>query len=89
MSLIPETQMTLMRERKQFERVFGQRNWSSVCEQEKQLVGAVNDAFTDSEKDLGLLLKEMKAVVAVYRELLDVCVTATEHSVAEFDSFRS
>ncbi len=89
MSLIPETQMALMRERKQFEKAFDLRNWSDVCEQEKQLVSAVNEAFTDSEKDLGLLLKEMKTVVAVYRELLDVCVTATEQELVEFDSIRS
>lgn len=88
MSLIPETQIALMRERKQFEKTCDQRDWSEVCEREKQLIGAVNDAFTDSEKDLGLLLKEMKTVVAAYRELLDVCVTATEDKAAQLNLVR-
>lgn len=71
MSVIPSTQLRLVRERKQFKRLIDEQCWNQLLEKDRELMAAVSDASEDPDRDLHSLLSEMKAVVSNYRDLLD------------------
>lgn len=88
MSVVPVSQVELVRERKGFERVISQRSWHQVLDQEKRLIAAVNEASEDSAKDMASLLSEMRTVVALYRDLIDQCAVRVERAVSSESSMR-
>ncbi len=73
MSVIPSTQLRLARERRQFKRLVDEQCWDKLLQQDRELMKAVSSASEDPERDLELLLSEMKTVVSNYRNLLDSC----------------
>jgi hypothetical protein len=83
MAMVPYTQMQLLRERKQFEQQVSQQNWDEIALSDARLMSAVTCAAEDSDKDLGLLLAEMKEIVSTYRNLLDSCSEKIAHGLKQ------
>jgi len=88
MAMVPYTQMQLLRERKQFEQLVNQQKWDEIALGDVRLMSAVTCAAEDSEKDLTLLLTEMKEIVSTYRGLLDSCSQKMAHCL-KTESFMS
>lgn len=73
MVIIPHTQMRLGRERKQLSGALASGNWSAVKQGDARLIEALSHATDDPGKDLSALLKELREVVGLYRDILSEC----------------
>lgn len=72
-SVIPHTQFVLAGLRKRIERAMVQRDWSAVPEVDSALMNALATASNCPERNLPALIREVDAVVAVYRRLIAAC----------------
>lgn len=73
MSVIPESQLLLSRQRKILEDALSIKSWQDIAVIDRELSKALDVATTDSEKNMDVLLKEVKLIVALYRQLVDSC----------------
>lgn len=77
MTLIPNTQMILGREKKHLADALSNRDWNAVKQGDARIMAAVSGAADDPSKDMATLLKELREVVGLYRDILAQC----DHSV--------
>lgn len=73
MAIIPHTQMVLGRERKQLSGALATGDWSAVKQGDARLMAALSQATDDPGKDMSALLRELREVVGLYRDILDEC----------------
>lgn len=73
MVIIPHTQMVLGRERKQLNSALASGDWKAVKEGDSRLMAALSRATDDPAKDMSALLKELREVVGLYRDILNRC----------------
>lgn len=73
MAIIPHTQMVLGRERKQLNTALATGDWSAVKRGDTRLMAALSRATDDPGKDMSALLKELREVVGLYRDILNQC----------------
>lgn len=73
MTLIPNSQMVLGREKKQLAEALSDRDWHAVKLGDLRMMEAVSDAADDPSKDMATLLKELREVVGLYRDILAQC----------------
>jgi isocitrate/isopropylmalate dehydrogenase len=73
MTIIPHTQMVLGRERKQLGGALANRDWAAVKQGDADLMAALSQATDDPNKDMATLLRELREVVALYRDIINQC----------------
>jgi hypothetical protein len=73
MSLIPSSQLSLMRKRRQLKELMEAGQWSEVLELESDLFTEIDLAAQDPQRSPKELLSELGSVIRVYRELSDIC----------------
>ncbi len=73
MTVVPASQMILMRKRKQLCQLIKEQRWSEVSDVEQQLFHDINRAAEDPSRSPKELLAELGAVITVYKELSILC----------------
>ena len=73
MSVIPPTQLSLMRKRRQLKTLMESGRWHELLEIEADLCTEIDTAVNDPQRSSKELLKELGSVIRVYRELSDLC----------------
>jgi len=72
-SIIPHSQFVLAGLRRRIESAIEQRNWAVIPEIDSALMSALSQASDCPERNLPALIREVDAVVAVYRRLMNAC----------------
>lgn len=75
MSIIPSSQLSLMRKRRKLKTLMEAGEWSKVIELESELFSEIDTATQDPDRSPKELLSELGSVIRVYRELSDLCQT--------------
>ena len=73
MSVIPFSQLSLSRTRKQLAGALDDDNWESVSSLDKNLIQALNKAAEDPDRDANALINELGHILSVYKELVEGC----------------
>lgn len=83
-TVIPTSQLKLGRQRRSLRDALSQRDWASVKVLDESLMQSLRQASSDPNRDLSSLIKELKVVVTLYRDILnecdDVVKTAVDHN---------
>lgn len=73
MSVVPASQLSLMRKRKQFEELLQQKKWQDVAALEAEFYQGIRTAVNDKERSAKELLTELNHIIRVYKELALLC----------------
>jgi hypothetical protein len=73
MAVVPASQLSLMRKRRQLKTLMHAGQWDQVLEVESQLFTDIDTAVQDPQRSPKELLSELGNVIRVYRELSDLC----------------
>lgn len=73
MAIIPESQVALMRMRKQLQQLIEMGDWESIASLEKELFLQISQASEDPKRSPRDLLLELRGVIKLYKELADIC----------------
>ncbi len=73
MALIPNSHMTLGRERRSLSRALRDGDWQAIQQGDATLIKALGEATEDPNRDLASLLKEMREVIVLYQDILAQC----------------
>ena len=73
MAVIPQSQVALCRQRRHMADALDRLDWEAVKSSDVELINAVDLAADDPQRDLGELLQELKAVVGLYKQVLNQC----------------
>ncbi|MGH1487426.1 MAG: hypothetical protein ACRBCI_14525 [Cellvibrionaceae bacterium] len=73
MSVIPSSQLSLMRKRRQLKELMEAGQWDKVLELESDLFTEIDIAAQDPQRSPKELLSELGSVIRVYRELSGMC----------------
>lgn len=73
MSVIPSSQLTLSRTRRDLSKAMAKGDWSEVSVLDKQLAEALDVAASDDGRDLGSLLSELGHLLGMYKDLMKTC----------------
>lgn len=73
MSVIPSSQLTLSRTRRDLSKAMVKGDWSEVSSLDKQLGEALEKASTDDGRDVGALLSELGHLLGLYKDLMKAC----------------
>jgi len=79
MSVVPKTQVSLTRRRRELKALMEQGQWSDVINMETDLFAEMDLAVQDPERSPKALLNELGSVIRVYRELSDLCSSYAQH----------
>lgn len=71
--LVPFSQLQLCRQRKSLSDALASRDWDSIKRLDQSLIDSVNSAADDPGRDMATLLKELKVVVGLYRDIIQQC----------------
>lgn len=73
MSVIPVSQLSLMRKRRELNDLIKVGDLQKIIEVEADLFNEIDTAVQDSERSPKALLNELGQVVKLYRQLSDLC----------------
>jgi hypothetical protein len=73
MSVVPKSQLSLMRKRKEFTNLMETGQWEKLIDSESELFAEVDLAVSDKDRSSKELLKELGSVVKTYKELSKHC----------------
>ena len=73
MSVIPNSQLSLMRKRRQLKDYMEKGEWSKVVQLESELFAEIDLAAQDPKRSPKALLSELGGVIRLYRELSELC----------------
>ena len=73
MSVIPASQLALMRKRRELIQSLHQQDWESVVALEAELFELIDVASIDDNRSASDLLKELGRLSGVYRQISQVC----------------
>lgn len=80
MSLIPMSQLSLMRKRRELKKLIESGEWHKIVEIEADLFTEIDSAVQDAERSPKELLNELGQVINLYKELSALCcIYAQEH----------
>ena len=78
MSVIPSSQLSLMRKRRQLNELVQSGQWDQILELESDLFAEIDFAVQDPHRSPKELLAELGSVIRIYRELSDLCYTVRQ-----------
>ncbi|ODS24716.1 hypothetical protein AB835_02270 [Candidatus Endobugula sertula] len=73
MTVIPASQMLLMRKRRHLCGLMKEQRWDEVSLIEGELFNEINTAVQDPQRSPKELLAELRSVISVYKELSALC----------------
>ncbi len=73
MSVIPMSQLSLMRKRRELKALLEAGQWQKIVEVEADLFHEIDSAVQDDERSPKELLNELGQVINLYKELSDLC----------------
>lgn len=73
MSVIPTSQLSLMRKRRELKKLMESGQWTKIIETESDLFTEIDVAVQDPKRSSKELLSELGQVIKLYRELSDIC----------------
>ncbi|MFT7387474.1 MAG: hypothetical protein ACI8VC_000714 [Candidatus Endobugula sp.] len=73
MVIIPESQMVLMRKRRQLNQLIKEQKWDDILCLERQLYDDITAAVQDPQRSPKELLAELGGVIGLYKELSAMC----------------
>ncbi|MBX2808795.1 MAG: hypothetical protein KTR20_09210 [Cellvibrionaceae bacterium] len=82
MSVIPMTQVALVRKRRELTQSLQTQDWQHLLRLERELLPLIDGAMADLHRSPIELLKELGRVIALYRQLAQLCqsYTTAHHS---------
>jgi len=81
MAVIPQSQLVLMRKRKQLHELMREHRWAEVATIEAELFREINRAVQDSQRSPKELLAELGSVINLYKELSLLCRQYSQQGV--------
>ena len=81
MAVIPSSQLELCRQRRHLTSALANGEWQAIAALDRRLVERVNEATDDPDRNLPALLKELRLVVEVYRDMLQQCDVSLDEVV--------
>ncbi len=80
MPVVPVSQLSLMRKRRQLRELMESGQWDQLLEMESELFSQINLAVSDPERSSRELLSELGSIIRLYRELSECCsLYGTQH----------
>ncbi len=73
MPVVPASQLSLMRKRRELKGLMESGEWEKLLEVEADLFTEIDTAVRDPERSSKELLTELGSVIRLYRELSDLC----------------
>ncbi|EGG95135.1 hypothetical protein IMCC1989_1713 [gamma proteobacterium IMCC1989] len=73
MVIVPESQMVLMRKRRELNQLIKDHKWDEIVLIERQLFHDINTAVKDPQRSPKDLLAELGGVIRLYKELSIAC----------------
>jgi len=73
MAVVPVSQLSLMRKRRQLKDLMEAGDWNEVLKVESELFADIDQAVTDPDRSSKELLNELGSVIRVYKELSEAC----------------
>lgn len=73
MAVIPESQLLLMRKQREFQQLLDACDWQGLITFEKELSTLLDTAIADPQRSPKDLLKQMRQLTRLYRELSAAC----------------
>jgi hypothetical protein len=74
MAIIPASQLSLMRKRRELKKSVDDCQWDKLLKLEADLCLEINNAVTDPARSPKALMAELGGVIKLYREMSDICV---------------
>jgi hypothetical protein len=75
MTVIPASQLSLMRKHRELKRSVDECQWHKLLKLEADLCLEINAAVTDPARSPKALMTELGGVIKLYREMSDICAT--------------
>lgn len=72
MSVIPASQVALIRARRALNQAFLEADWEAVREWDARLAEQLNVSFADENRDTQTLVEEMEKILALYAKMVTV-----------------
>ena len=79
MAIIPASQLSLMRKRRELKQSVDNHEWDKLLKLEADLCVEINNAVTDPQRSAKALMAELGGVITLYREMSDICVRRQYH----------
>lgn len=79
MVIIPASQLSLMRKRRELKKSVDACEWDKLLKLEADLCLEITNAVSDPGRSSKALMAELGSVVKLYREMSDVCVRRQYH----------
>jgi hypothetical protein len=79
MAIIPASQLSLMRKRRELKKSVDDCEWDKLLKLEADLCLEINNAVSDPARSSKALMAELGGVIKLYREMSDICVRRQYH----------
>lgn len=79
MAIIPASQLSLMRKRRELKKSVDGCEWDQLLTLEADLCLEINNAVADPARSPKALMAELGGVIKLYREMSDICVRRQHH----------
>ncbi len=79
MAIIPASQLSLMRKRRELKKSVDNCEWDKLLKLEADLCLEITNAVSDPQRSPKSLMAELGGVVKLYREMSDICVRRQYH----------
>ena len=79
MAIIPASQLSLMRKRRELKKSVDECEWDKLLKLEADLCLEINNAVSDPARSSKALMAELGGVVKLYREMSDICIRRQYH----------
>ena len=79
MAIIPASQLSLMRKRRELKKSVDDCEWEKLLKLEADLCLEINNAVADPARSSKALMAELGGVIKLYREMSDICVRRQYH----------
>lgn len=79
MVIIPASQLSLMRKRRELKKSVDDCEWDKLLTLEADLCLEINNAVSDPARSSKALMAELGGVIKLYREMSDICVRRQYH----------
>ncbi|MGS2716848.1 hypothetical protein ACVBE9_01625 [Eionea flava] len=73
MVVVPESQMILMRKRRELKQLIADHRWDDILRIERELFSDISLAVQDPQRSPKELLAELSGVIRLYKELSVAC----------------
>jgi hypothetical protein len=84
MAVIPHSLFKLTRLRRDIGEALRQRDWYAIERINPQLMTALDQASQSEDRNLSALVKEVEAVVRLYRQLISACEMEAQSIASDY-----